>query len=349
MGGGTAFTLGELAEALQATLDGDPARSVRGIATLEAAGPDDISFVTNRRYHDAARRSRAGAFLAPPDVTGLPAPVLRCAAPREALARLLALFHPPVAAPPGIDPTAIVSPRARVDASASVGPLAVVEAEAVLGPRVRVHGGAYVGRGVVVGEESVLHPHVVVREGARLGRRVVLHAGAVIGADGFGYVQEAGVHRKIPQVGGVVIEDDVEIGANTTVDRAMLGDTIVRRGTKIDNLVQIAHNVEIGEDCIIAAQVGIAGTSRIGNRVILLGQVGVADHVTIGDGAMLAAQSGVTHDVAAGEKMSGSWARPIAQTRRIWLLQAELPEIVRRMRELERRLTALEKEPRDGD
>jgi UDP-3-O-[3-hydroxymyristoyl] glucosamine N-acyltransferase len=349
MAGGTTYTLGELAEALQATLDGDPARRVRGVATLEAAGPDDISFVTTRRYHDAARRSRAGAFLAPPDVTGLPAPVLRCAAPREALARLLTLFHPPVAPPAGVDPTAIVSREARVDATASIGPLAIVEAGATLGPRVQVHAGAYVGPGVVVGDDSVLHPHVVVRGGARLGRRVVLHAGAVIGADGFGYVQDGGVHRKIPQVGGVLIEDDVEIGANTTIDRAMLGDTVVRRGTKIDNLVQIAHNVEIGQDCIIAAQVGIAGTSRIGDRVILLGQVGVADHVTIGDGAMLAAQSGVTHDVAAGEKMSGSWARPIAQTRRLWILQAELPEIVRRLREMERRLTALEKEPRGGD
>ncbi|MBI3638116.1 MAG: UDP-3-O-(3-hydroxymyristoyl)glucosamine N-acyltransferase, partial [Candidatus Rokubacteria bacterium] len=271
-----------------------------------------------------------------------------CRAPREALAQLLAMFHPARLVAPGIHARAVVAAEATVDPTASVAALAVVEAGARVGARVRIAPGAYVGPGVIIGDDSVLHPDVVVCEGCRVGRRVVLHPGVVLGADGFGYIFGASGHRKIPQVGGVVIEDDVEIGANTTVDRAMLGDTVVRRGTKIDNLVQVAHNVDIGEDCILAAQVGIAGTSRVGKNAILLGQVGVGDHVTIGDGAVLAAQSGTTHDVPAGAKMSGSWARPMAQTRRIWLLEADLPELVRRVRDLEKRLAALEGEERRG-
>ncbi len=342
MGQRPGFTLGQLAAALGLTLEGDAARTVTGVAALEAAGPDDITFVTDVRHLDSALSSRAGAFLAPPDLTGLPAPVLRAPAPRLALATLLTLFHPPAGGPPGIAPSAVVAPDARVAATASVGPLAVVEAGAVIGERVRVHALAYVGSGAEVGDDCVLHPHVVVREGVRIGRRVIVHAGVVLGADGFGYVLDGGRHRRIPQVGSVRIEDDVEIGANTTIDRATLGETIVGRGTKIDNLVMVAHNVEIGEDCIVAAQVGIAGSSRLGRGVVLLGQVGVADHVTVGDGAILGAQSGVTQDVAPGEKLSGSWARPALRTRKIWIAEGELPEMVHRVRTLERRLAEIE-------
>ncbi|HSE92267.1 MAG TPA: UDP-3-O-(3-hydroxymyristoyl)glucosamine N-acyltransferase [Methylomirabilota bacterium] len=336
------FTLGELAAALGLTLEGDAMRSVTGVAALEAAGPDDITFVTDARHRDSALASRAGAFLAPPDLVGLPGPVLRATAPRLVLADLLAMFHPPAAAPPGVAPSAIIGAGARVAATASVGAFAVVEAGAVIGERVRVHALAYVGAGAEIGEDSVLHPHVVVRERVRIGRRVIVHAGAVLGADGFGYAFDGARHRKIPQVGGVRIEDDVEIGANTTIDRATLGETVVRRGTKIDNLVMVAHNVDIGEDCIVAAQSGIAGSSRIGRGVIMLGQAGVADHVTIGEGAILAAKTGVSQDVPAGEKVFGTWARPIVQARRIWIAEADLPEMVRRVRTLERRLADLE-------
>jgi UDP-3-O-[3-hydroxymyristoyl] glucosamine N-acyltransferase len=188
----------------------------------------------------------------------------------------------------------------------------------------------------------VIHPRVVLLAGVRFGRRVVVHAGVVLGADGFGYARDGAAHRKIPQVGGVRVEDDVEIGANATVDRATLGDTVIRRGTKIDNLVQVAHNVDIGEDCILAAQTGIAGSSRLGRGVILAGQVGVADHVSVGEGAMLGAQSGVVQDVPPGAKLTGTWGRPVMQTRRIWVAQAELPDLVVRLRKLERRLSELE-------
>jgi UDP-3-O-[3-hydroxymyristoyl] glucosamine N-acyltransferase len=337
------FTLGILAKAVDATLDGDPDRVVTGVASLESAGPDEISFLTDARYHDRALASRAGAFLAPLDASGLPAPTLRARAPQRALIDLLLMFHPPVRPPAGIHPSAVVSPGARIDPSAAVGPLTVVESGAVIGRSAWLHALVYVGADVEIGDESEVYPQVVLREGVKLGRRVIVHAGAVIGADGFGYVQDAGEHRKIPQVGTVLIEDDVEIGANTAVDRATVGATVIRRGTKIDNLVQIAHNVEVGERSIIVAQVGISGSTRLGQGVVLAGQVGVADHVTVGDGAMVGAQSGILFDVAPGEKLAGSPARPILQMKRIVVIEGQLPEMARKVRELERRLERLER------
>ena len=345
----TRFTLGQLAEALDAKLDGDATRVVTGVAPLETAAATDISFLTDPRYGAIARTSRAGAFIAPVGTRGLPAPVLECAAPQRALIELLALFYPTPAPKPGIDTHAVVAESASIDASAFVGPLAVVDAEARIAARVCVHALAYVGRGVEIGEDSVIHPHVVLRDGVRLGRRVIVHAGAVLGADGFGYMQEGGRHRKIPQVGGVLVEDDVEIGANTTVDRAMLGATVIRRGSKIDNLVQIAHNVEIGADCIIAAQTGIAGSSRLGHHAFLGGQVGVGDHVTIGDGVLIASQSGAVTDLPGHAKYGGTWARPLVQSQRIWVAQAELPSMLTRLRKLERRLAELEERLGDGE
>jgi len=335
------FTLGELAEALQARLDGDPARVVTGVAPLESAGPDQISFLTDARYHDAARTSRAGAFLVASDATDLPGPTLRCAAPQQALITLARLFHPAVETPPGIDRTAVVAAEARVDPTAAVGPLSVIERGAVIGPGVRLHALVYVGAGVEIGEGTVVYPHVSLREGVRTGRRVVIHPGAVLGADGFGFAFDGGAHRKIPQVGGVLIEDDVEIGANTTIDRATFGDTIVRRGTKIDNLVQIGHNVEVGEHSLLIAQVGVSGSSRLGRGVVLAGQVGVADHVTLGDGVVAGAQAGIPSSIEAGTKVLGTPARPIGLARRIMVAETRLPELLQRVRALEQRLAQL--------
>jgi UDP-3-O-[3-hydroxymyristoyl] glucosamine N-acyltransferase len=336
------LTLAQIASALGATLEGDPSRVLHGVAPLDTAGPADVSFVTDPRYAVAAQTSRAGAFLAPPGVSGLPAPVLRIAAPRLALIDLIALFHPTASPAPGVHRTAVVAADARVAPTASVGALSVIEAGAEIGAGARLHPLVYVGSGAVIGEETVLYPHVVIREGVRLGRRVIVHAGAVIGADGFGYAFDGARHRKIPQVGGVQIEDDVEIGANTTIDRATLGETVVRQGTKIDNLVQVGHNVEIGEHTVIAGQVGIAGSCRIGRGVVMGGQVGLADHTTIGDGALLGAQSGVHGDIAAGEKVLGTPALPLTESKRIILATRHLPELVRRLRTLERRLARLE-------
>ena len=343
------LSLGAIAEALGLTLDGDPSREVTGVAPLESAGPEQISFLTHARYRERARASRAGAFLAPLDAADLPAPTLRSAAPQHALIDLLLLFHPPARHASGVHPSAIVAAEARVDKTASIGALAVVEAGAVIGPGVRIHPLVYIGHSVEIGEGSEIHPHVVVRERVTVGRRVIIHGGAVIGSDGFGYASGPDGHRKIPQVGTVVLEDDVEIGANTTIDRATLGMTIVRRGTKIDNLVQVGHNVEIGEHAILVAQVGVSGSSRVGRGAVLAGQAGVADHVTIGEGAMVGAQSGIHADVAAGEKVLGTPARPLTLAKRILLSEGQLPDLVRKVRDLERRVAGLERRGDHGE
>ena len=335
------FTLGQLAQALGATLEGDPRRLVTGVAPLESAGPHEVSFLTNARYTEAAKASRAGAFVAGTDAAGLPAPVLRVRAPQQALVDLLNLFHPPSPVVPGVHPTAVVAADAWIDATAAVGAHAVVEAGARIGARVHVGALAYVGAGVEIGEDCALGPHVALLAGVRLGRRVVVHPGAVIGADGFGFAFDGAQHRKVPQTGGVLIEDDVEIGANTTIDRATFGDTIVRRGTKIDNLVQIGHNVEVGEHSILVAQVGVSGSSRLGRGVVLAGQVGIADHVTVGDGVLVGAQGGVPSSLEAGGKFLGTPARPMLEAKRIMAAETRLPELLRRVRALERALEAL--------
>jgi UDP-3-O-[3-hydroxymyristoyl] glucosamine N-acyltransferase len=341
LGPGAARTLGELARVLGATLEGDAGLPVRGVAPLETATPEDIAFLLDRRYQGAARASRAGALVVGLDAPDLGRPVLRVAEPRAGLIALLRLFHPPLPVTPGVHPLACVDATARVDPTAAVGPFAVVEREAVVGRGSRVAALAYVGPGAVIGEAVEIHPHVVVRDGVRVGDRVILHPGVVLGADGFGYAWDGTGHQKIPQVGRVRIEDDVEIGANTTVDRATLGETVIGRGTKVDNLVQIGHNTQVGEDAILVAQVGISGSCRIGRRAVLAGQVGLADHVGVGEGAVLIAQSGVASDVPAGEVWAGTPAHPAAETRRIWAAERLLPDLVRRVRALERRLEDL--------
>jgi UDP-3-O-[3-hydroxymyristoyl] glucosamine N-acyltransferase len=349
MGSPGGFTLGELARALGATLEGDPRRVVTGIAPLDSAGPDELSFLTHARYGEAAKASRAGAIVAGTDAVGLAAPVLRVRAPQQALVDLLNLFHPPATVVPGIHPTAVVAADARVDPTAAVGAHAVVEAGARIGARVRIGPLVYVGPGVAVDDDCALGPHVALLAGVRLGRRVIVHPGAVLGADGFGFAFDGTEHRKIPQTGGVLIEDDVEIGANTTIDRATFGDTVVRRGTKIDNLVQIGHNVEIGEHSILVAQVGVSGSSRLGRGVVLAGQVGVADHVTIGDGALVGAQGGVPSSLEAGGKYLGTPARPMLEAKRIMAAETRLPELLRRVRALERALATLTGQSPAGD
>ncbi len=337
------FTLGELAGRLGARLEGDPARRVRAVAPLETAGPDDVSFVLGPRYARLAAGTRAGALVAPEGMAGLPAAVLRVAAPQAALIALLRLFHPEPPLQPGTHRLAWVEDGARVDAGAAVGPFAVVERGARIGRGSRVGALCFVGEGAELGEEVVLYPRVVVSDGVRIGNRVIVHSGAVLGADGFGYAFDGQAHRKIPQVGGVRIEDDVEIGANTTVDRATLGDTVIGRGSKLDNLVQVGHNCQIGEDVILVSQVGVSGSSRVGRRAVLAGQVGIADHVEIGEGTILTAQSGVPSDVPGGEVWSGTPARPTVQAKRIWAAENRLPDLLRRVRDLEKRLTDLEK------
>ncbi len=337
----SAYTLGRLAEALGATLHGDASQLVRGVAPLESAGPEEVSFVTGAKYHRLAAASAAGALVVGPETEDLDRPFLRVTSPQAALIALLRLFHPEPPVEPGVHPAACVAAGAHVDPTAAVAAGAVVERDAVIGPRTSVGALSYVGRGAVLGADVRLYPRVVVRDGVRLGDRVIVHSGAVLGADGFGYAFDGAAHQKIPQVGGLIIEDDVEIGANTAIDRATMGATIVRRGTKIDNLVQIGHNCDIGEHVILVGQVGVSGSCKIGRRAVLAGQVGVADHVTIGEGAVLMAQAGVAGDVPPGEVWTGYPARPATQTRRIWVAEAMLPELLKRVRSLEKQVREL--------
>jgi len=337
------WTLGELARLVEGELEGDPGVPIRGLASLERAGDGDLSFVTARRHVRAAERSQASAFLVPPDVAIPGRPVIRVAQPYGAVAALLRVFHPEPILAPGVHPTACISSMARVALDATVLAFAVVGDASVVESRAVLHPHVVVGDRCRVGEASILHAHVVLREDVVVGRRVVIHAGAVLGADGFGYVFDGSHHRKIPQVGRVVIEDDVEIGANVTIDRATFGETVVGHGTKIDNLVQIGHNTVVGTDTVIVAQTGIAGSCRIGSRVVLGGQVGLADHVTIGDGAQVGSQAGVHGEVAPGAAVWGSPAIPLPIARRVAVAMPRLPELLHTVRRLEKRVADLER------
>jgi UDP-3-O-[3-hydroxymyristoyl] glucosamine N-acyltransferase len=284
-----------------------------------------------------ARESRAGALLvvAEADAGGKPAVIVP--SPTLALALWLAVLSPPPRPRPGISRGARVAKSARLGRGVSVAPGATVEDGAVVGARTILSSGSFVGRGAVLGEDCYLHPNAVVLERCRVGARCILQAGAVVGSDGFGYVWDGERHRKIPQLGIVRIGDDVEIGANAAIDRATLGETVIESGTKIDNLVQVGHNVVVGEHSILCGQVGIAGSARLGRRVTLAGQVGVNDHVTIGEGTIATGQAGVTGSLPAGGVFSGMPAAPHREFLRRAALIARLPEVVRRLDEIESR------------
>jgi UDP-3-O-[3-hydroxymyristoyl] glucosamine N-acyltransferase len=333
--------LAELAARLGCELRGDGERDVRGVAGLDEAGPGELSFLANPRYAGKLETTRAEAVVVGPG-HATRGPALVSDNPYLTFARAVALLRP---TPP---PAAGVHPSAQVDASAvlgpgvHVGPLAVVGANVRIGARSVVHARVVLYEGASLGEDCVLHAGATVRERCRLGDRVVVQNGAVIGSDGFGFARDGdGRYHKFPQVGVVVVEDDVEIGALTAIDRAALGETRIGRGSKLDNLVQIGHSVVVGEDTVMAGQVGVAGSTRIGRHVTLAGQVGVAGHLEIGDGVIATAQTGIPSSVEAGTVVSGYPA--IAN--RAWLKSsavfAKLPELQRRVRELERRLEAL--------
>jgi UDP-3-O-[3-hydroxymyristoyl] glucosamine N-acyltransferase len=349
--------LRELAERLGCRLEGDGTIDITRVAGLEAAGSGDISFFSNARYLSALRATRASAVILAEDAPAAPAAMLRARNPYLAFARALDILMPPARAVPGVHPSAIVSPTARLGADVSIGPFAVIEDEASLGDRVVVRAHAVVGRGATIGPDSVLHARVSIREECVLGARVVVQDGAVIGSDGFGFVtDEAGVHHKIAQRAAVVVEDDVEIGANTAIDRPAVGETRIGRGTKIDNLVQIAHGVRVGEHTLLAAQVGIAGSTTIGSHVVLAGQVGVAGHLTIGDGVKATAQTGIPNSIEAGEFVSGypaidnrDWLKSSAVFRRLPDLKKQLHDLLRRLEVLEARLGDAEGTGRTSD
>jgi UDP-3-O-[3-hydroxymyristoyl] glucosamine N-acyltransferase len=336
-------TLADLAARLGCRLDGDGAIEITRVATLDQAGPGDLTFLANPRYAQAARQTRASAIILADDAAPVPCAMLRSAHPYRTFADALAVFGRRERPADGVHPTAVVAPDARLGQGVSIGPFVVVGAGVELGDRVVLHPHVVLGPGVRIGEDSVLHARVSVRERSALGRRVVVQDGAVIGSDGYGYVTDPdGVHHKIPQHSVVVIDDDVEIGANTTIDRPAVGETRIGRGTKIDNLVQIAHGVKVGEHALLVAQVGIAGSSKIGDHVVLAGQVGVAGHLTIGDRARATAQSGIPNSVEAGATVSGYPAIDNREWLKASAVFRNLPELRRLVKDLSARLEALE-------
>ncbi len=346
-------TLGEIAAQVGGTLEGDPSVRVRGVAGLREAGPDEVAFLANGKYGALLAATKAAAVLVAPGAPRPPLAAIRVADPSLAFMSVSAMFAP--AAVPrteGVHPSAVVDPSATIGEGVSVGPLAVVEAGACIGRGTTIRAHAYVGHGAMVGEDCLLYPFSCVREGVILGDRVILQPGAVVGSDGFGYVPVAGRLEKIPQTGTVVLEDDVEIGANTTIDRARFGRTVVARGAKIDNLVQIAHNVAVGEGSVLCAQVGIAGSTQVGKGVTLAGQVGVNGHIQIGDGVTAAGKTGITKSVPPGRVLLGNPAqdhaaelRFQARLRRVPDLVDEVKRLRERLAELSARVEHLEKDP----
>lgn len=332
------YTTGQIAERIGATVIGNPELPLSGFAPADSARPGDLTFAENESYFARARQSLASAILVAGDFLAESKTLLRVANARVAFAQVLPLFFPDPTFVQGIHPSAVVATSAQVDPTAHVGPHCVVGERARIGPGAVLISQVYVGDDCTVGEQCRLFPHVTLYQRSHLGKRVRIHAGAVIGADGFGYVFDGSEHRKVPQVGQVQIQDDVEIGANTTIDRAALGATVICKGTKIDNLVQIAHNVHIGEHSIIVAQVGVAGSTKIGAYVTVAGQAGIAGHLRIGDRVTLAAQSGVMHHIPEGQKWMGSPAQPDRITKRQLLAIERLPDLLRRVHELERKL-----------
>lgn len=343
------YKLCELADIVGGEVVGDGDIEIHGVAGIREARPGEITFVANPKYADFLPATQASAVIGDHELPGVK-PLIRSENPYFAYLQVLTLFAEDMAVqyPRGVHPLALVHPDAVIGADVSIGPFCQVSAGVRIGNATTILSGSFIGDGVVVGAECLIYPNVTVREGTTVGNRVILQPGVVLGADGFGYAKNGGMHHKVPQVGRVVVEDDVEIGANSCVDRATTGETRIGRGTKIDNLVQIAHNVVIGEDCVIAAQAGISGSTELGNNVTLGGQAGLVGHIAVGDRAMVGAQSGVTKSVPPDTAVSGYPARDHALARRLYGHTAMLPVLFERVRELEKRLRELENGGGDG-
>ncbi|HEY3155017.1 MAG TPA: UDP-3-O-(3-hydroxymyristoyl)glucosamine N-acyltransferase [Candidatus Eisenbacteria bacterium] len=342
-------TLEAVAKAIDGTVVGDGSVEITGVAGIREAREGDLTFLANPRYESYLDVTQASAIIVSENHRNIRKPLIQNPNPYLAFLKAIRLFAGEAERPcTGVHPTAVVSEEAYVAQDASIGPYVVIERGASIGARAIVHAGCYVGARTRLGDEVLLYPNVTVREECVLGDRVIVHSGTVVGSDGFGFVRDGDVYRKLPQVGNVVVEDDVEIGANVTIDRATTGTTRIGAGSKIDNLVQIAHNVQIGENCIIVAQVGISGSTVLGDHVVLAGQVGIVGHIEIGDGASVGAQSGVSKSVKAGERMFGYPAMPLRQAKRIEASIRNLPELIQTVRRLKRRVDELEgsKEPR---
>ena len=336
-----AFSAAEVARRVRGEVVGDGSTILHGIAAAENAAAGDLTFAETQAHFDAAEKSEAAAILVSGDFTSTSKVLIRVANARIALAHLLPVFFPEQQFAAGVDPTVRVAVSARIDPTAHVGPHCVISEDVRIGARSVLMGGNHLAHGTHVGEDVCLFPNVVLYAQTMVGNRVRIHAGTVIGSDGYGYVLDGGRHRKVLQVGNVVIHDDVEIGANTCIDRAALGSTVIGAGTKIDNLVHVAHNVVMGRHCLIMGQVGFAGSTHLADYVVIASQSGIAGHLKLGLQSTVGAKSGVMRDIPAGGTVWGIPAMPDKQTKRQIIATQQLPEMMRRMKALEKQVAEL--------
>ncbi len=344
------YTLEELAEITGGEVLGDKGVRIVGVAGIREAGEGDITFLANPKYEPYLATTNASAVVADHDGGGDTA-IIKVPNPSLAFLKIVSLFaeNPFDKYPRGTHPTAMVHESSKIGKDVSIGPYVVVGKNVVIGDRSTILPLTCIFDDVKIGDDCLLFSSVVIKDRCEIHNRVIIHSGAVVGSDGFGYAKEGSNHQKIPQIGIVRLEDDVEIGANTTIDRATTGVTLIKRGTKIDNLVQIAHNVVVGEDSVLAAQVGVSGSTELGNNVTLAGQAGLIGHIRIGDGAMVGAQGGVTKSIDPGMRVSGYPAREHNYARKIYAASTRLPEMLKELRELRKRVMELERKGRGVD
>ena len=336
-------TLKEIARLVGGKIVGDENIAIAGVAGIEEAGKGEITFLDDKKTPALLETTRAAAVIVGREVREAKVPLIQVENPYLAFTRVMRSLSPQRKPARGVHPSAIIAGGADLGKGVSIGAYSVIEKDVRIGDNTTIYPLVYVGQGSKIGEDCLIYPRVMIREGIEIGNKVIIHSGTVIGSDGFGYISHEGRHYKVPQIGQVVIEDDVEIGASVTIDRATLGKTWIKRGVKIDNLVQVAHNVVIGEDSIIIAQVGISGSTEIGKGVTLAGQAGLAGHIKIGDKAIVGAKAGVTKSVPPKTVVSGYPARPHAQSKRIEAGISRLPELYKMVQGLKKRIEEREK------
>ncbi len=334
-------SLREIADAVGGELSGNGDLEIAGVTNIDDAGPTDITFAVPPHL-DKAAQSKAGAVIIPVSVPGFNKPAVRVANPRVAFVKLLEMFTPKQAVKREIHPAAVIGAGVRLGDNVAIMPCAVIADNASIGDNTVVYPHTYIGEAAEIGSDAIIYPNVTIREHCQVGNRVIIHGGTVIGSDGFGFISVDSKHIKVPQVGNVIIEDDVEIGANVAIDRATTGSTVVKRGTKIDNLVHLAHNVIVGENCFLVAQTGIAGSAKIGNQVTFAGQCGSAGHITIGDNCVFAARAAPISDVPSGSFYAGFPARPHQEWLRAEGGLHKIADLLKKVRQLEKRLSEME-------
>ena len=341
-------TLAEIAQIVNGEVVGDKDLVITGLSGIQEANKGDLTFLANSKYVLFCKKTKASAIITSRDIEIPEKSIIRTDNPSLAFTDLMsAVTGGKIPCPKGIHEAAFVAEDSVIGNNVAIGPCAIIESKVTIGDNTVIFGGSYVGSDTKIGSDCLVYPNVTLRESVTLGDRVIVHSGTVIGSDGFGYIQIDGVHKKIPQVGTVEIGDDVEIGSNVAIDRARFGKTVIGRGSKIDNLVQVAHNVVMGEKCIIISQVGISGSVKIGNGVILAGQAGITGHITIGEGAVVYAQSAITKPVPAHAHVSGYPARPHNEAKRVHAYTQRLPQYVKAIQKLEKKVEALETRLKD--